>query len=211
MSSPIDQAAGRALRFARFSKALVWLVAMAIAAIIALFLAQAGLFALLLPSDVVPPVPVTNPDQITAVTSTVHGVDRENQPYEVTAARGWQDEAIPTLVHLETVDGRFRRATGAEYTVQADTGAYDTKVKTLDLAGNVVIVQKDRFTARMDKAHVVVEEKKLTSDVPVDVSFATGSVRANGIEITDDGARILFRNGVKAAFNAVPAKGDAKP
>ena len=105
----------------------------------------------------------------------------------------------------------FRRAVGCRVHLQAATGIYDTKVKALDLAGNVVIVQKDRFTARMDKAHVVVEEKKLTSDVPVDVTFANGSVSANGIEITDDGTRILFLNGVKAAFNAGRQRETRKP
>ena len=63
----------------------------------------------------------------------------------------------------------------------------------------------------MDKAHVMVEEKKLTSDSPVDVTMTTGSVRANGIAITENGSKILFLNGVKAEFNVVPAKGVAKP
>lgn len=216
MSSPInqpasDQALGRALRFARGSRVISWLVIAAIIAIVGLFLAQAGLFSILLPGEIAPPKPVPNPDQITATDSTVSGIDRENQPYDVTAVRGWQDDINPTLVHLETVEGHFRRPSGAEYTIRSSTGTYDTKLKSLELAGNVVIVQNDRFTARMDKAHVDVEEKKLTSDTAVDVSFANGSVRSNGIEISGDGTRILFLNGVKAVFNSGSAKGDAKP
>ena len=77
-------------------------------------------------------------------------MDREKQPYEVTARRGWQDEATPTLVHLEAPEGRFRRPAGAEYTISAETGLYDTEAKKLDLSGNVVLEQKDRFKARMD-------------------------------------------------------------
>ncbi len=174
------------------------------------FLAQAGLFASLIPADP-PVVPDVTPDQVSATESTVNGMDRENQPYEVTATRGWQDDATPHLVHLETVSGKFRKATGAEYTLDANKGLYDTSVKTLDLEGNVRLVQKDRFTATMDKAHVVVQEKKLTSNVPVDVTFGTGTVKANGMQITDDGNRILFLNGVKAVFNAEPAKGAIEP
>ncbi len=216
MSSPINQAAGnqalgRALRFARGSQVLGWLVILGIVGIVGVFLAQAGLFSFLLPDEATPPKPVPNPDQITATDSTVSGIDRENQPYDVKAERGWQDETTPTLVHLETVEGHFRRLSGAEYTIRSGTGTYDTKLKSLELAGNVVIVQKDRFTARMDKAHVDVEEKKLTSDAAVDVSFANGTVRSNGIEISGDGTRILFLKGVKATFNAGSAKGDAQP
>jgi lipopolysaccharide export system protein LptC len=210
MSSPTNTAASRALRWAGLSRLLSWLAVLVGASFVGLFLYQAGLFALLLPEEPAPP-PVVNPDQITATTSTVNGMDRENQPYQVKAEKGWQDSKIPTLVHLETVEGKFQRPSGAQYTLTARTGAYDTKVKALDLEGQVTIVQKDRFTALMEKAHVVVEEKKLTSNVPVDVTFGSGTIKANGMEITDDGAKILFLNGVKARFGAETAKGDANP
>ena len=95
----------------------------------------------------------------------------------MTARRGWQDEATPTL----------------------------------GLSGNVLLEQQDRFTARMDSANIVVEEKRLVSDSPVAVSFGSGTVTANAMQITDDGARILFLNGVKARFDAPQAKGDISP
>ncbi|MFN4141924.1 LPS export ABC transporter periplasmic protein LptC [Aestuariivirga sp.] len=210
MSSPINPAARRALRQAKLARALSWLAAaIGLAAVVA-FLAQAGLFAILLPREA-PPQPRTSADQITATQSTVSGIDRQNQPYELTAKRGWQDEKVPSIVHLEGPEGRFRRGQGAEYTLSAETGLYDTRAKSLDLAGNVVLAQDQRFTARMEKANVVVEEKKLVSQGPVAVTFASGTVHANGMQITDDGARILFLNGVKARFDAPQAKGDANP
>lgn len=209
MSSPTS-AAHRALRWSRLSRWASWAaLALGLSFIVA-FLAQAGLFGALVPAD--PPVlPDVTPDQVSAVESTVDGMDSENQPYRVTAKRGWQDDATPHLVHLETVTGNFRKAAGSEYTLNAATGLYDTEKKTLDLQGNVRLVQKDRFTATMDKAHVVVQEKKMTSEVPVDVDFGSGTVRANGMQITDDGNRILFLNGVKAVFNPAPAKGATEP
>jgi lipopolysaccharide export system protein LptC len=209
MSSPTS-AASRALRWSRLSRALSWAAVLVGLSFVVAFLAQAGLFASLIPSEPAV-VPAVTPDQVSATESTVNGMDSENQPYEVTATRGWQDDVTPHLVHLETVNGKFRKATGVEYTLDANKGLYDTRLKTLDLQGNVHLVQKDRFTATMDKAHIVVQEKKLTSDVPVDVTFGTGKVKANGMQITDDGNRILFLNGVKAVFNAEPAKGAIEP
>ena len=211
MSSPTNSAASRALRFASLSKVLSWAAAAVGLAFVVLFLVQAGLFQSLVPDKPETDAPPPNPDQITASESTVNGLDNEKQPYEVKAARGWQDEQTPSLVHLETVEGKFRRASGAAFTLTARTGLYDTKVKELDLQGDVTIVQIDRFTAVMDRAHVVVEEKKLTSDVPVDVNFTNGSIKANGLQITDDGAHILFLNGVKARFSQAAAKGDGQP
>ena len=105
----------------------------------------------------------------------------------------------------------FRRAAGTEFTITAETGLYDTEAKKLDLTGNVILEQKDRFKARMDRANVVVEEKRLVSESPVAVTFSSGTINANGMQITDDGARILFLNGVKTRFDAPQAKGDVNP
>jgi len=210
MSSPTDQAR-KAVRQAGLAKALTWLAAALGLGFVLVFLFQAGLFTALLPADAPKDPPQTRADQITATQSTVTGMDREKMPYEVTARRGWQDEATPTLVHLEAPQGLFRRPAGAEYTISADTGLYDTEAKKLDLSGNVVLEQKDRFEARMDRANIVVEEKRLVSESPVAVSFGSGTVNANAMQITDDGARILFLNGVKARFDAPQAKGDISP
>ena len=105
----------------------------------------------------------------------------------------------------------LQRAGGAKYSITGTTGLYDTEAKTLDLDGNVIVQQQDRFTARMDKAHIVVKDKTLTSDTAVTASFASGTVDANGMQITDDGNRILFLNGVKARFTAREGKGDTNP
>jgi lipopolysaccharide export system protein LptC len=211
MSSRTENRAARAVRWAGLSKFLSWLAVAIGAGFVALFLVQAGLFSALLPDEQPPQPELPNPDQITAIESTVNGLDRENQPYTVKAKRGWQDEVVPTLVHLEGIEGQFRRTSGKDYTLVARTGAYDTKVKELDLAGAVTITEKERFTAVMEKAHVVVEDKKLTSDVAVAVTFAQGTITANGMQITDDGNRILFLNGVKARFSGAGAKGDGNP
>lgn len=209
MSSPIDPAQ-KALRRAGLARLVSWFAAALGLALVAAFLAQAGLFSVFMSKPQLPP-PTAKPDQITATQSTVSGVDQQKQPYEVKARSGWQDDATPTLVHLEQPEGVFHRAEGAEYTIRADRGRYDTKVKALDLDGNVVLEQKERFIARMAKANVLVEEKKLVSDTAVAVTFTSGTVNANGMQITDDGDRILFLNGVRARFEAPQAEGDAKP
>jgi hypothetical protein len=63
----------------------------------------------------------------------------------------------------------------------------------------------------MEKAHVVIEQKSLTSDVPVTVTFADGNISANGLSITNDGNNILFTKGVKAHFGGVSLQGDGTP
>ena len=218
MSSPIEaqgdgvsRAVQRAARRARLSRLLSWLAGLLGLGFLAAFLVQAGLFSLLAPNPGPVQPKIADPEEIAASDSTVSGIDRENQPYEVKASRGRQDKDKPNIIHLEQIDATFHKADGRTYAVSAKAGIYDTRSKELDLSGAVVIRQGQRFTARMEKAHVAVETKSLTSAVPVDVEMGNGTVHANGLEITNDGARILFLNGVKARFGAATAKGDQAP
>ena len=200
--------AARAARQARLARLLSWLAAATGVGFLLAFLVQAGLFSALAPETEVAQPRIANPDEISASGSTVSGIDSDNLPYEVTAARGHQDKDKPNIVHLEELAATFRNAQGAISAMTSKAGVYDTRAKDLHMSGDVVIRQGNRFTARMAKARVIIEGKSLTSDVPVDVDFGNGTVHANGLEITNDGARILFLNGVKARFGAAAAKGD---
>lgn len=205
-----NRAAARAVRRARLSPVLSWLAAAIGVAFATLFVAQAGLFAMLMPQEKAPPVILDRPEQITSRDSILTGFDREKQPYELKAARGIQDKDRPELVHLETLTGKFLKTTGQAYTLAAKAGHYDSDRRELDLEGDVTIRETGRFTARMAKAHVVVEEKKLTSDTPVTVEFAGGTIEAQGLQITDDGRNIVFLNGVKTRYTQ-RAKGEDTP
>ena len=57
---------------------------------------------------------------------------------------------------------------------------------------------------------MIVGEKRLTSNVPVAVELTSGTINANGVEITNDGNNILFQNGVKAQFRDTRS-GDSTP
>jgi LPS export ABC transporter protein LptC len=203
--------ARRAVAWAGLSPYLSWAAALLGLGMVVAFVLQAGLFAYLSPKDVPPPPKVENPGETSSKETTLSGVDKNQQPYWVKARKGWQDPDRPELVHMETVIGQLKKLTGELYEVAANTALYNSKDKLVDLAGQVVISQKDRFTARMEKAHVDVNEKKLTSDVAVAVEFTGGTVLANGLQITGDGADILFLNGVKAHFAGTPVEGGTAP
>lgn len=201
----------RAILKARLAPILSWIAAAAGLGFVAAFLFQAGLFAYLVPKEKITPPEVENPDQITSHDSTISGVDKDDQPYEVKAKRAWQDKDQPEIIHLEDVAAKFHKATGEAYDVTSKTAHYNSKLRQVDLVGDVTITQAGRFAARMEKAHVEVRDKKVTSDVPVEVTANNGTIRANGLQITNDGADILFMNGVKAHFETATAKGDSTP
>jgi lipopolysaccharide export system protein LptC len=165
--------------------------------LLAVFLYQTGAFS---PAPKRVDQTAASLDQVTVTDSTITGLDRQNRPYSISASNAVQDKDKPNFIALEEVSGATKRSDGEAITFESRKGFYDSDVKTLDLDTDVVIKSAGRFTARMEKAHVMVAEKRLTSNVPVTVEFTSGTIDANGVEISNDGNNILFLNGVKAQF-----------
>ena len=200
-----------AARRARLAPIMSWIAIAFGLGLIVMFLVQAGLLSALIPKPKPPPLTVEMPEQISGAFARIAGFDRENQPYEVTAKKGYQDKETAELVHMEDLTGTFRRKSGQSFLLLSNTGLYNSKVKELDMEGNVRIIEKGRFTATMAKAHVEMEKKNLVSNVPVVVEMSTGTIKANGLQISNDGKNIKFLNGVKARFSQTEKKGDTAP
>jgi lipopolysaccharide export system protein LptC len=202
---------GRSARLAARSRRAPYIsgaFALIVLALIGIFLYQTGTFT----SQPKPVMDAAVPaDQVTVADSTITGLDSEQQPYAISAATAVQDKEKPNFITLDKVSGSTSRGDGEKILFQSEKGLYNSDVKTLDLDTDVVIRSAGRFTARMDKAHVIVEEKRLTSAVPVAVELSNGTINANGVEISNDGNNILFLNGVKAHFEKSSSKGDSTP
>ncbi len=174
--------------------------------LVALFLGKAGLFASLFTKT---PQPVANmplPEQVSSGVSTITGFDKDNQPYEMKALSVLQDKTNSDLAHLTTVSGYLRKKTGAVMKLTSKAGAYEKKKRILDLIGNVKLISQGQYTAYLEKARVTLKEKRLYAKVPVKVVFAQGTIHSNGVDITDNGARVLFFGGVKTHFDASSQK-----
>ena len=202
-----DRLLQAAARRARLAPLLSWAAFALGLGFVVVFLIQAGFFSALLPKPAPVPLTVEMPEQITGSFSRIAGFDNENQPYEVTAKKGYQDKEVANLVHMEDLTGNFRRSSGQVFEVFSNTGLYNAKAREMDLEGKVRIVEAGRFTATMEKAHIEMEKKNLVANVPVLVEMGSGTITANGLKISNDGKNILFLNGVKARFKETLEKG----
>ncbi len=202
-----QRALRRAILLSRLAPYLSWIAGLAGLVLVLLFLIQAGLFAGLMPRTEIAPPTVEKPKQITSEEITLAGTDKSDQPYHITATRGWQDKDRSELYHMEKMTAKLRRPSGEPYDVMAERAVYNDKEKGLDLEGSVVITEPGRYTARMEKAHVKIEDKTLSSSSAVDVTLEGGEIRANGLEMTNGGNNIFFLNGVKARFAAAAKEG----
>lgn len=182
--------------------------AVAVVVLLAIFLYQAGSFSPA-PEQAADQTAVSH-EQVTVTDSTITGLDSRNRPYSISARGAVQDKEKPNLINLNIVSGAANRSSGEPIIFESRKGLYNSDAKTLDLITDVVIKSTGRFIARMQKARVIVGEKRLTSDVPVSVEFTSGTIDANGVEISNDGNNILFLNRVKARFRDTKT-GDSTP
>ena len=165
-----------------------------------IFIYQASVLAPPSPSEVKADIKIANPEQISGQNSRINGLDKNLKPYEIRAKSGVQDKAIETLVHLESVEGDFERLNGSKLDVKASGARFDTKTRDLQLEGNVVFSEGQRFTAKMTKASVNMDNQLLASQSPVEVNLQGALIKADSLQVMDNGNRILFRGGVKAHF-----------
>jgi lipopolysaccharide export system protein LptC len=215
LEGPARRAARPATRRAQWRVgAARWLGLVALAAAAGLgltFAVQLGLFDRAVQKPDVALAPVENPAQITGGPSRISGFDKNNLPYEITAQKGVQDASLDSLVHLQEVRSEFARPSGATLNITSDGAEFETRSKSLELSGNVVFAEGQRFRARMDRASVNMDNQTLTSKSPVSVDIIGGTITADSLAISPNGERILFKGGVKARFvTQKPTSGDGE-
>ncbi|MGF7158929.1 LPS export ABC transporter protein LptC [Rhodoligotrophos appendicifer] len=188
----------------------MWLLAVVLLGLITAFVVQLGEFRT--PYDAPPPeVPVRDPKVSTAQTAQFTGFDKDNQPFSVTATTASQDKANPARVILNDVTLQLKmKNSGDTLFVTAKEGVFDNKAKTLDLKGDVHIVNSANYTANMSTARVLLGEKRLISEDPVEVKFPSGDITAGGMEMRDDGQQVYFTNRTRTVFSERSQREDAQ-
>jgi len=177
------------------------------AALAAVFVAHIARFEATAPSRPASEAAAPLSNEVVVTGSMLTGFDDDKQPYKVTAASAVQDAAEPNRVRLETVAGELRRRSGDILSLAARTALFDSKTELLQLEGDVKLTAAGRFEAGMAKADVTLTDKRLRSQSPVSVTFDRGRITAGGLEITEDGNRVVFVNRVRVTFGP-QTKGD---
>lgn len=203
---PVRPVPRRAVGYRR-ARVVSWGLFGLAAALAAVFVVHVAKFEATAPSrpEAQADLPVSH--QVVVTSSTLTGYDDDRQPYSVTAASAVQDSAEPNRVHLKTVAGELHRRSGDMFSLAALTALFDSKTEVLELDGDVKLVAAGRFVAEMDKATVTLSDQRLRSQSPVSVTFGRGAITAGGLEITEDGNRVVFLNRVKVTFGP-QTKGD---
>jgi lipopolysaccharide export system protein LptC len=121
--------------------------------------------------------------------------------YELTAESATRRINNPNRFLLVNVDARMKKKSGGWSKLRADKGIYDKKTDMLDLKSNVEMRSDNGHIARMDKARLNVKKGTLVTKSPVVVNMPNGVIRANGMEIRENGKVFRFEKRAHMKLN----------
>ena len=143
------------------------------------------------------------PEEIETVTmenARFAGVDAQNRSFNVTSARAVQSADDSNHIDLQLPKADIVLASGAKVAVESDTGGLQRDTQILDLVGKVLLRQDQDYEFRTTKARIDLNARTAAGDAPVSGRWPQGEIQAEGFEILDGGARVIFRGRSRAVF-----------
>jgi lipopolysaccharide export system protein LptC len=131
------------------------------------------------------------------------GYTRDGRTYSISAVSAAQDLTKPGMIELTGIDARFKLADGGSTTLTAAKGTLDAKADQLRLLEGIDITSTN-FGGRLVEAIVDMRKGHVLSPGAIELRYRDGWVRANRLEIFDNGARVLFDGGVTTEFRLAP-------
>ena len=68
------------------------------------------------------------------------------------------------------------------------------------LKNGIAIVTDTGYSASVDQAALDLGKGSMVSTVPIEISGAQGSIRANAVSVSDRGKHVIFSGGVSVSF-----------
>jgi lipopolysaccharide export system protein LptC len=124
------------------------------------------------------------------------GRDSSGRPYVIGAAEASRDDTDLKLVTLRlptlTLDAESDQATK----ISADQGLYREDDRMVRLNGHVALQTADGDVFRTDRVIADTVKGVVTGPTPVSGAGPTGEITAQGFDVYDRGARVVFRGEV---------------
>jgi lipopolysaccharide export system protein LptC len=146
--------------------------------------------------------------KITMEAPRLAGYTNDNRPYELTARAASQDLTKPGVIELSDVQAQIRMQDSGTVNLTAVTGIYDSKADVLKLHEKIHLTSSSGYEAWLSEAVVEVKKGTIVSEKPVQVKLTGGTVNANRLEVSENGALVSFQQGVETYLSmehAAPA------
>lgn len=136
----------------------------------------------------------------------LHGMDKDGQPYNVTARDALQEDKDNVM--MQEVSGDVALKDGGWVSLTADTGHYNVTAKTLDLLGAVNVVTDSGYELTTETARALLHKKEVQGDVSVHLQGPLGTLVADGFNLQGATNTIIFKGNVH--LKAYPSTGKKK-
>jgi lipopolysaccharide export system protein LptC len=137
---------------------------------------------------------------ITMTRPRISGFEGTRRAYDVQAETAVQSLSDPKVVTFNKIDASIGLDAAGTAKLNAATGIYDGNKNTLILKDGIAIATDTGYTASVREASVDLGKGSLVTSVPIEITTGQGSIRANSLNVTDRGKRIIFGNGVSVTF-----------
>ena len=139
------------------------------------------------------------------------GFRKDGQPYEVIASAATQDARQPTMVELKDLRGKLATDDkGGIAHLHADSGYFDTQKENLNLRDNVSVKTDKGQQIHLQSAAIDFKAGTVVSQEPVMVQLQNGTIKAQGLQVSDNGKVLVFTGRVQSVFEKIPDD-DAPP
>ncbi|MBY0532473.1 MAG: LPS export ABC transporter periplasmic protein LptC [Xanthobacteraceae bacterium] len=132
------------------------------------------------------------------------GFTKDGRGYNVTATAAAQDLTKTNIVELEGIKAHFALTNNGMTELTAVKGLYDAKGDIVRLTEGIVIRSTAGYEGKLQDATIEVKRGHVKTESPVDITFNNGSIRADRMEVFDNGARAIFDGGVKMIMRLPP-------
>lgn len=145
------------------------------------------------------------PEEIETVTmenARFAGIDSQNRSFNVTAVRAIQSVDDNNHIDLQLPKADIVLSSGAKVAIRSDKGGLHLDTQILELVGQVTLTQDQDYEFHTGKARIDLNARTAGGDSPVEGRGPQGEIHAEGFDILDGGARVLFRGRSRALLQA---------
>ncbi|NTU77408.1 MAG: LPS export ABC transporter periplasmic protein LptC [Alphaproteobacteria bacterium] len=139
------------------------------------------------------------------------GMDSNNQPYALTAARALQAKDAKNMVDLEKLQGDIALTSGAWLAGKADQGRLDQETKRLWLGGNVQMFHDQGYQFTTSETQIDMGQNTAWGDKPIVIQGTFGEIRGQGFKILERGKVVVVEGHAEARFNLHEKPASDKP
>ncbi len=128
----------------------------------------------------------------TMVNPRYTGVDKDNQPFAVTADLAHNLIMDSAHVELQMPKADIGLTDGTWMAVTAETGVFNREAKSLDLAGAVNLFHDLGYELNTDVLHIDIEARTAESAMPVQGQGPIGDLISEGVRVNNETHVIVF-------------------